>query len=131
METVQNYKQTYFLWCICTSLSQLQKITTSYKLVFEQKMLRVKEEELFLRERRDNSHHRRRRYSEDYDSEVDLYQQYKAAGFNTDMVDDTAVNIKYTHLIRELYATVFSSHSCGPVTMTTSRLSVPSCVRKL
>uniref|UniRef100_A0A3B5LPS7 CXXC-type zinc finger protein 1 n=1 Tax=Xiphophorus couchianus TaxID=32473 RepID=A0A3B5LPS7_9TELE len=41
------------------------------------KMLRVKEEELSLRERRENSHHRRRRYSEDYDSEAELYQQYK------------------------------------------------------
>uniref|UniRef100_A0A8D3DMJ1 CXXC-type zinc finger protein 1 n=1 Tax=Scophthalmus maximus TaxID=52904 RepID=A0A8D3DMJ1_SCOMX len=43
------------------------------------KMLRVKEEELSLRERRDNSYHRRRRYSDDYDSEADLYQQYKSA----------------------------------------------------
>lgn len=49
-------------------------------------MLRVKEEEFFLRERRDN-HHRRRRYSDDYDSEADLYQQYKEAGLNTSMVD--------------------------------------------
>uniref|UniRef100_A0A3B4B9P6 CXXC-type zinc finger protein 1 n=1 Tax=Periophthalmus magnuspinnatus TaxID=409849 RepID=A0A3B4B9P6_9GOBI len=44
------------------------------------KMLRVKEEEMSLRERRENSHHRRRHYSDDYDSEADLYQQYKAAG---------------------------------------------------
>uniref|UniRef100_A0A671W6K6 CXXC-type zinc finger protein 1 n=1 Tax=Sparus aurata TaxID=8175 RepID=A0A671W6K6_SPAAU len=43
------------------------------------KMLRVKDEELSLQERRDNSYHRRRRYSDDYDSEADLYQQYKAA----------------------------------------------------
>uniref|UniRef100_A0A7N6C3W2 CXXC-type zinc finger protein 1 n=1 Tax=Anabas testudineus TaxID=64144 RepID=A0A7N6C3W2_ANATE len=42
------------------------------------KMLRVKDEEFSLRERRDNSHHRQRRYSEDYDSEADLYQKYKA-----------------------------------------------------
>lgn len=42
-------------------------------------MLRVKEEEMSLRERRENSYHRRRRYSEDYDSEAELYQQYKAA----------------------------------------------------
>uniref|UniRef100_A0A3Q3FU67 CXXC-type zinc finger protein 1 n=1 Tax=Labrus bergylta TaxID=56723 RepID=A0A3Q3FU67_9LABR len=39
------------------------------------KMLRVKDEELSMQERRDN----RRRYSEDYDSEADLYQQYRAA----------------------------------------------------
>ncbi|CAL1608659.1 unnamed protein product [Knipowitschia caucasica] len=44
------------------------------------KMLRVKEEEMSLRERRENSHHRRRHYSDDYDSEVDLYQRYKASG---------------------------------------------------
>uniref|UniRef100_A0A7N9AQ43 CXXC-type zinc finger protein 1 n=1 Tax=Mastacembelus armatus TaxID=205130 RepID=A0A7N9AQ43_9TELE len=42
------------------------------------KMLRVKDEEFSLRERRDNSYHRRRHYSEDYDSEAELYQQYKA-----------------------------------------------------
>lgn len=51
-----------------------------------QKMLRVKEEELSLRERRQNSHHRRRRYSDDYDSEAELYQQYKAAGGMDNMV---------------------------------------------
>ncbi|XP_061544937.1 CXXC-type zinc finger protein 1b isoform X2 [Phycodurus eques] len=49
------------------------------------KMLRVKEEEQYLRERRENSHHRRRRYSDDYDSEADLYLQYKAAGLNSSM----------------------------------------------
>lgn len=49
-------------------------------------MLRVKEEEFSLRERRENSHHRRRRYSEDYDSEADLYQQYRAAGLDADLV---------------------------------------------
>uniref|UniRef100_A0A3Q2DKH5 CXXC-type zinc finger protein 1 n=1 Tax=Cyprinodon variegatus TaxID=28743 RepID=A0A3Q2DKH5_CYPVA len=49
------------------------------------KMLRVKEEEFSLRERRENSHHRRRRYSEDYDSEADLYQQYRAAGLDADL----------------------------------------------
>lgn len=59
---------------------------TPYEFAFEQKMLRVKEEEFFLRERRDN-HHRRRRYSDDYDSEADLYQQYKEAGLNTSMVE--------------------------------------------
>lgn len=53
---------------------------------FVQKMLRVKDEELSLQERRENSYHRRRRYSEDYDSEADLYQQYKAAGLNSSMV---------------------------------------------
>uniref|UniRef100_A0A672F1K2 CXXC-type zinc finger protein 1 n=1 Tax=Salarias fasciatus TaxID=181472 RepID=A0A672F1K2_SALFA len=46
------------------------------------KMLRVKEEEMSLRERRENSHYRRRRYSEDYDSEAELYQQYRAAGLD-------------------------------------------------
>lgn len=50
------------------------------------KMLRVKEEEMSARERRDGSYHRRRRYSDDYDSEVELYQQYKAAGLNNNMV---------------------------------------------
>lgn len=49
------------------------------------KMLRVKEEEMALQERSDNSYHRRRRYSEDYDSEADLYRQYKAAGLNSNM----------------------------------------------
>ncbi|KAG7229671.1 hypothetical protein INR49_012715 [Caranx melampygus] len=49
------------------------------------KMLRVKDEEFSLRERRDNSYHRRRRYSDDYDSEADLYQQYKAAGLDDNM----------------------------------------------
>lgn len=49
-------------------------------------MLRVKEEEMSARERRDGSYHRRRRYSDDYDSEVELYQQYKAAGLNSNMV---------------------------------------------
>uniref|UniRef100_A0AAX7VVL8 CXXC-type zinc finger protein 1 n=1 Tax=Astatotilapia calliptera TaxID=8154 RepID=A0AAX7VVL8_ASTCA len=48
------------------------------------KMLRVKDEEFSLRERRDNSHHRRRRYSEDYDSEAELYQQYKTAWASED-----------------------------------------------
>uniref|UniRef100_A0A8C7CKT5 CXXC-type zinc finger protein 1 n=1 Tax=Oncorhynchus kisutch TaxID=8019 RepID=A0A8C7CKT5_ONCKI len=42
------------------------------------KMLRVKDEEFNLRERRDNSYHRRRRYSDDYDSEAELYEKYKA-----------------------------------------------------
>lgn len=45
-------------------------------------MLRVKEEEMSARERREGSYHRRRRYSDDYDSEVELYQQYKAAGLD-------------------------------------------------
>uniref|UniRef100_A0A3Q3IZ36 CXXC-type zinc finger protein 1 n=1 Tax=Monopterus albus TaxID=43700 RepID=A0A3Q3IZ36_MONAL len=49
------------------------------------KMLRVKDEEFSLRERRENSYHRRRRYSEDYDSEAELYQQYKAAGLDDNM----------------------------------------------
>lgn len=48
-------------------------------------MLRVKDEEMSLQERRDN---RRRRYSEDYDSEADLYMQYKAAGINSSMVGE-------------------------------------------
>lgn len=51
-------------------------------------MLRVKDEELSLQERRDNSYHRRRRYSEDYDSEAELYQQYKAAGIASNMVEN-------------------------------------------
>lgn len=51
-------------------------------------MLRVKEEEMSARERRDGSYHRRRRYSDDYDSEVELYQQYKAAGLNNNMVNE-------------------------------------------
>lgn len=51
-----------------------------------QKMLRVKDEELSSHERRDSSYHRRRRYSEDYDSEEDLYRQYKAAGLGNNMV---------------------------------------------
>ncbi|MEQ2169800.1 hypothetical protein GOODEAATRI_028883 [Goodea atripinnis] len=43
------------------------KLCDTLQFVFPQKMLRVKEEEFSLRERRENSHHRRRRYSEDYD----------------------------------------------------------------
>lgn len=38
------------------------------------------------RERRDGSYHRRRRYSDDYDSELELYQQYKAAGLDTKLL---------------------------------------------
>lgn len=49
-------------------------------------MLRVKEEEMSARERRDGSYHRRRRYSDDYDSEVELYQQYKAAGLDAKLL---------------------------------------------
>lgn len=49
-------------------------------------MLRVKDEEFNLRERRDNSYHRRRRYSDDYDSEAELYEKYKAAGYDDNMV---------------------------------------------
>lgn len=49
-------------------------------------MLRVKEEEMSARERRDGSYHRRRRYSDDYDSEIELYQQYKAAGLDTKLL---------------------------------------------
>lgn len=48
-------------------------------------MLRVKEEEMALRERREG-YHRRRRYSDDYDSEVELYHQYKAAGLDTKLL---------------------------------------------
>lgn len=48
-------------------------------------MLRVKEEEMALRERREG-YHRRRRYSDDYDSEVELYHQYKAAGLETKLL---------------------------------------------
>lgn len=51
-------------------------------------MLRVKEEELFLRERRENSYHRRRHYSDDYDSEAELYHRYKAAGMDDSMVTE-------------------------------------------
>ncbi|KAJ4926808.1 hypothetical protein JOQ06_014554 [Pogonophryne albipinna] len=46
------------------------------------KMLRVKDEELALQERRENNYHRRRRYSDDYDSEAELYQKYKSSGNN-------------------------------------------------
>lgn len=49
-------------------------------------MLRVKEEEMSARERRDGSYHRRRRYSDDYDSEIELYHQYKAAGLDTKLL---------------------------------------------
>ncbi|KAF3855849.1 hypothetical protein F7725_016572 [Dissostichus mawsoni] len=49
------------------------------------KMLRVKDEELALQERRENNYHRRRRYSDDYDSEAELYQKYKASGNNNSM----------------------------------------------
>lgn len=56
-------------------------------------MLRVKEEEMSARERRDGSYHRRRRYSDDYDSEVELYQQYKAAGLNNNMVNEKHDNL--------------------------------------
>uniref|UniRef100_A0A3P8ZI31 CXXC-type zinc finger protein 1 n=1 Tax=Esox lucius TaxID=8010 RepID=A0A3P8ZI31_ESOLU len=49
------------------------------------KMLRVKDEEFNFRERRGNSYHRRRRYSDDYDSEAELYEKYKAAGYDDNM----------------------------------------------
>lgn len=52
---------------------------------FVQKMLRVKDEEFSLREKRDN-YHKRRRYSDDYDSEVELYQQYKSSARDSKMV---------------------------------------------
>lgn len=68
---------------LCTPLWLVLKCAN---FCFFQKMLRVKDEELSLQERRDNSYHRRRRYSEDYDSEVDLYRQYKAAGLDNNMV---------------------------------------------
>lgn len=61
-----------------------QKCRFRQCVVRARKMLRVKNEES-LRERRQNSHHRRRRYSEDYDSEEELYQQYKAAGYEEKM----------------------------------------------
>lgn len=41
-------------------------------------MLRVRDEEFSLRERRENIMHRDRRYSDDFDeNEMELYQQYK------------------------------------------------------
>ncbi|MEQ2201883.1 hypothetical protein XENOCAPTIV_019931, partial [Xenoophorus captivus] len=67
------------------------KLCDTLQFIFPQKMLRVKEEEFSLRERRENSHHRRRRYSEDYDSEADLYQQYRAAGLDGDMVSGCCI----------------------------------------
>lgn len=113
---------------------------------FVQKMLRVKDEELSLQERRDNSYHRRRRYSEDYDSEADLYQQYKAAGLKNNMVAFVtilvhinlfivdALNQQLKPLIRNcmlshLFAILPPRH--GIVMKMMSRLSVLSCVKKL
>lgn len=63
-------------------------LETSYKIFNRsvQKMLRVKEEEMSSRERRDGSYHRRRHYSDDYDSEVELYHQYKAAGLDAKLL---------------------------------------------
>lgn len=93
-------------------------------------MLRVKEEELSLRERRENSHHRRRRYSEDYDSEAELFQQYRAAGLAAHMVSPAPLRLGRTCSFRSQ-----GSHSIGALhprrrggatTRTTSRLSVPS-----
>lgn len=57
-------------------------------------MLRVKEEEMSSRERRD--YHRRRRYSDDYDSELELYQQYKAAGLDTKLLRTVQTSILLT-----------------------------------
>ncbi|CAL8337240.1 unnamed protein product [Merluccius merluccius] len=68
------------------------------------KMLRVKEEEFSLRERRQNSHHRRRRYSDDYDSEAELYQQYKAAGGednNMSWMSDEDEELPYSPIMRK------------------------------
>lgn len=75
------------LWCICAyPCGFVKKMYNLLLSVFGQKMLRVKDEEFSLRERRDNSYHRRRRYSDDYDSEAELYQQYKMAGLEDNMV---------------------------------------------
>uniref|UniRef100_A0A674PFV5 CXXC-type zinc finger protein 1 n=1 Tax=Takifugu rubripes TaxID=31033 RepID=A0A674PFV5_TAKRU len=65
-----------------------QKCRFRQCVVRARKMLRVKEEERSSRERRDGSYHRRRRYSDDYDSELELYQQYKAAGLDTKLDED-------------------------------------------
>eukprot|EP00066_Takifugu_rubripes_P023366 XP_011612632.1 PREDICTED: CXXC-type zinc finger protein 1-like isoform X1 [Takifugu rubripes] len=66
-----------------------QKCRFRQCVVRARKMLRVKEEERSSRERRDGSYHRRRRYSDDYDSELELYQQYKAAGLDTKLLRTT------------------------------------------
>lgn len=43
-----------------------------------QKMLRVRDEEFSLRERKDNIMHRDRRYSDDYDeNDMEPYEHYK------------------------------------------------------
>lgn len=72
-------------WSLMYLCSPLWLLWKCAACCFVQKMLRVKDEEMSLQERRDN-YHRRRRYSDDYDSEADLYQQYKAAGLDSNMV---------------------------------------------
>ncbi|XP_072522538.1 CXXC-type zinc finger protein 1b isoform X1 [Salminus brasiliensis] len=55
-----------------------QKCRLRQCVVRARKMLRVRDEEFSLRERRDNIMHRDRRYSDDFDgNEMELYQQYK------------------------------------------------------
>lgn len=126
----------------------LQHILSPFSFV--QKMLRVKDEENSLRERRENSHHRRRRYSDDYDSEAELYQQYKAAGYDdSNMVLEgkkDLTTISETHCqptafihkavqVFQMYPPVSfclpHSASHGSVMRTMGRPSVLSCERKL
>ncbi|XP_030633168.1 CXXC-type zinc finger protein 1b [Chanos chanos] len=66
-----------------------QKCRLRQCVVRARKMLRVRDEEFSLRERRDNFSHRDRRYSDDYDeNEMELYQQYKDQNMSWNSDDD-------------------------------------------
>uniref|UniRef100_A0A8C5C9E4 CXXC-type zinc finger protein 1 n=1 Tax=Gadus morhua TaxID=8049 RepID=A0A8C5C9E4_GADMO len=73
-----------------------QKCRFRQCVVRARKMLRVKEEEFNQRERRKNAHNRRRRYSDDYDSEAELYQKYKSAGG-----EDNNMELPYSPVMRK------------------------------
>ncbi|CAL8355800.1 unnamed protein product [Boreogadus saida] len=81
-----------------------QKCRFRQCVVRARKMLRVKEEEFNQRERRKNAHNRRRRYSDDYDSEAELYQKYKSAGGednNMSWMSDEDEELPYSPVMRK------------------------------
>nr|AAI65319.1 Cxxc1 protein [Danio rerio] len=66
-----------------------QKCRLRQCVVRARKMLRVRDEEFSLRERKDNIIHRDRRYSDDYDeNDMDLYEHYKDRNASWGSEDD-------------------------------------------
>ncbi|NP_956627.1 CXXC-type zinc finger protein 1b [Danio rerio] len=66
-----------------------QKCRLRQCVVRARKMLRVRDEEFSLRERKDNIMHRDRRYSDDYDeNDMDLYEHYKDRNASWGSEDD-------------------------------------------